>query len=81
MQVNNTNMLKERYFLTNDFCIDKMMRILGQGTFGKVIECFDRVKRGRCAIKVIRSIKRYRDASTIEMRVLHTLQKHDPSNL
>ncbi|SAL98965.1 hypothetical protein [Absidia glauca] len=72
-----TTKKKKRKVVTQD----KMMRTLGQGTFGKVIECFDRVKRGRCAIKVIRSIKRYRDASTLEMRVLQTLRKHDPSNL
>ncbi|ORZ15259.1 kinase-like domain-containing protein [Absidia repens] len=59
----------------------KMMRILGQGTFGKVIECFDRILRRRCAIKVIRSIHKYREASVIEIRVLDTLRKHDPSNV
>ncbi|KAI8077745.1 kinase-like domain-containing protein [Halteromyces radiatus] len=59
----------------------KMMRLLGQGTFGKVIECYDRVKQCHCAIKVIRAIQKYRDASKIEIRVLNVLREHDPLNL
>ncbi|KAI8367960.1 kinase-like domain-containing protein [Choanephora cucurbitarum] len=59
----------------------KIMRLLGQGTFGKVVECFDRVRRTFCAIKIIRAIPKYRDASKIEIRVLNTLKQHDPFNL
>ncbi|KAG2233175.1 hypothetical protein INT48_005013 [Thamnidium elegans] len=59
----------------------KIMRLLGQGTFGKVVECFDRVRRTFCAIKIIRAIPKYRDASKIEIRVLNTLKQHDPLNL
>ncbi|KAG1445044.1 hypothetical protein G6F56_010055 [Rhizopus delemar] len=59
----------------------KIMKLLGQGTFGKVVECYDRVRRTFCAIKIIRSIPKYRDASKIEIRVLNTLKKHDPLNL
>ncbi|CAO3598453.1 unnamed protein product [Absidia cylindrospora] len=59
----------------------KIMRLLGQGTFGKVVECYDRVRRTFCAVKVIRAIPKYRDASKIEIRVLNTLKEHDPLNL
>ncbi|KAG0742334.1 hypothetical protein G6F57_005794 [Rhizopus arrhizus] len=59
----------------------KMMKLLGQGTFGKVVECYDRVKRTFCAIKIIRAIPKYRDASKIEIRVLNSLKEHDPINL
>ncbi|CAO3597483.1 unnamed protein product [Absidia cylindrospora] len=59
----------------------KIMRLLGQGTFGKVVECYDRVRRTFCAVKVIRAIPKYRDASKIEIRVLNTLREHDPLNL
>ncbi|CAO0789527.1 unnamed protein product [Mucor circinelloides] len=58
-----------------------MMRLLGQGTFGKVVECYDRVKRTFCAIKIIRAIPKYRDASKVEIRVLNSLKEHDPINL
>ncbi|ORX54989.1 kinase-like protein [Hesseltinella vesiculosa] len=59
----------------------KVMRMLGQGTFGKVVECYDRVRRTFCAIKVIRAIPKYREASKIEIRVLTTLKERDPLNL
>ncbi|CAO3645340.1 unnamed protein product [Cunninghamella echinulata] len=59
----------------------KIMRLLGQGTFGKVVECYDRVRRTFCAIKVIRAVPKYRDASKIEIRVLNTIKEHDPLNL
>lgn len=59
----------------------KIMKTLGQGTFGKVIQCYDRLKKDYCAIKVIRAIQKYRDASMIELRVLRTLSENDPENL
>ncbi|KAG0304253.1 dual specificity protein kinase kns1 [Linnemannia gamsii] len=58
----------------------KMIRLLGQGTFGKVVECFDRDTGKHCAIKIIRAVQKYRDASKIEARVLNTLKKSDPRN-
>jgi len=57
-----------------------MKKLLGQGTFGKVVEARDR-KRGECvAIKIIRSVQKYRDASKIELRVLATLKANDEQN-
>ncbi|KDN53372.1 kinase-like protein [Tilletiaria anomala UBC 951] len=58
----------------------KILSQLGQGTFGKVVECYDRSERRRVAIKVIRAIQKYRDASQIEIRVLRTLRQNDPNN-
>ncbi|KAK3820747.1 MAG: kinase-like domain-containing protein [Linnemannia elongata] len=58
----------------------KMIRLLGQGTFGKVVECFDRDTGKHCAIKIIRAVQKYRDASKIEARVLNTLKRSDPRN-
>uniref|UniRef100_A0A060T2Y8 ARAD1C36674p n=1 Tax=Blastobotrys adeninivorans TaxID=409370 RepID=A0A060T2Y8_BLAAD len=55
-------------------------RILGQGTFGKVVAAYDRQSRSYCAIKIIRSVQKYRDASRIELRVLATLAKYDRAN-
>ncbi|KAK8850533.1 hypothetical protein IAR55_004451 [Kwoniella newhampshirensis] len=58
----------------------KIVRLLGQGTFGKVVEARDIETRKKVAIKVIRAVQKYRDASKIEIRVLETLKKHDPRN-
>jgi dual-specificity kinase len=60
---------------------DKIVKLLGQGTFGKVVEAFDKKTRKRCAIKVIRSVPKYRDASRIELRVLSTLASNDKHNV
>ncbi len=64
---------------TNDF-IDQVTRLLGQGTFGKVVEAWDKRKSTKCAIKIIRSVQKYRDASRIELRVLSTLSSNDREN-
>ncbi|SPC63203.1 related to Protein kinase lkh1 [Ustilago sp. UG-2017b] len=58
----------------------KILRLLGQGTFGKVVECYDKKLRKYVAIKIIRAVQKYRDASQIEIRVLRTLRENDPGN-
>lgn len=59
---------------------DSIIKLLGQGTFGKVVEAYDKQRKSRCAVKIIRSIQKYRDASRIELRVLSTLASNDKSN-
>ena len=65
----------------NDFT-DKyqMIRLLGQGTFGKVVQARDKRRNKLVAIKIIRSVQKYRDASKIELRVLATLKANDEEN-
>ncbi|KAL9601103.1 MAG: hypothetical protein Q9179_002972 [Wetmoreana sp. 5 TL-2023] len=58
----------------------QVCRLLGQGTFGKVVEAIDKRTHTRCAIKIIRSVQKYRDASRIELRVLSTLSHNDRQN-
>ncbi|CAK7268343.1 serine threonine protein kinase CMGC group [Sporothrix epigloea] len=58
----------------------QMVKLLGQGTFGKVVQARDREKNEFVAIKIIRSVQKYRDASRIELRVLETLKANDPKN-
>lgn len=59
---------------------DSIIKLLGQGTFGKVVEAYDKHRESRCAVKIIRSIQKYRDASRIELRVLSTLASNDKQN-
>ena len=59
---------------------DRTVRLLGQGTFGKVVEAIDTTNNKRVAIKIIRAIPKYRDASKIEVRVLQKLKEKDPTN-
>ncbi|KAG6909970.1 hypothetical protein DXG01_014239 [Tephrocybe rancida] len=58
----------------------RTVRLLGQGTFGKVVEAVDTQTNNRVAIKIIRAIPKYRDASKIEVRVLQKLKERDPHN-
>lgn len=58
----------------------KMVKLLGQGTFGKVVQAHDKKKGDLVAIKIIRSVQKYRDASRIELRVLQTLKANDAQN-
>jgi dual-specificity kinase len=61
--------------------VDSIEKLLGQGTFGKVVQAYDKKKGTKCAIKVIRSVPKYRDASRIELRVLSTLASNDKHNV
>ncbi|KZS92599.1 kinase-like protein [Sistotremastrum niveocremeum HHB9708] len=58
----------------------RTVRLLGQGTFGKVVEAVDTHTGRSVAVKIIRAIPKYRDASKIEVRVLNKLKERDPLN-
>ncbi|KAK2976575.1 hypothetical protein RJ640_024196, partial [Escallonia rubra] len=47
------------------------------GTFGQVLECLDNEKKEIVAIKIVRSIHKYREAAMIEIDVLQKLARHD----
>ncbi|KAF8400776.1 hypothetical protein HHK36_014078 [Tetracentron sinense] len=55
----------------------KILSKMGEGTFGRVLECWDRRTQEFVAIKVVRSIRKYRDAAMIEIDVLQLLAKND----
>lgn len=59
----------------------RVISLLGQGTFGRVAKCYDRLSRSNVAVKIVRAVPKYRDAARIEMRVLSTLKQNDPLNL
>ncbi|KAI7464893.1 dual specificity tyrosine-phosphorylation-regulated kinase 3 [Hortaea werneckii] len=69
--VHENSKLGERYTLLN---------LLGQGTFGKVVRALDVRSRKEVAVKIIRAVPKYRDASRIELRVLQTLRAADEVN-
>ena len=39
------------------------------GTFGRVLECWDRLHRDYVAIKIVRNVDKYRHAAMMEVRV------------
>jgi dual-specificity kinase len=58
----------------------RVVRKLGEGTFGKVVEAIEQTSKKSYAIKIIRAVQKYRDASKIEIRVLNALKDGDPNN-
>lgn len=66
----------------------QVIKLLGQGTFGKVVQATDlhapidrSGRRKEVAVKVIRAVQKYRDASKIEIKVLNLLRERDPDNV
>jgi len=56
----------------------KIISELGEGTFGKVVKCEDLYKGRMIAIKIIKNVKKYREAAKLEINVLNKLAKYDP---
>ncbi|KAI1898440.1 hypothetical protein AGOR_G00072370 [Albula goreensis] len=63
------HMLRARY---------EIVCTLGEGAFGKVVECIDHAKGGaRVALKIIKNIDRYREAAMSEVEVLEQMNSLD----
>ncbi|XP_056152693.1 dual specificity protein kinase CLK4b isoform X1 [Lampris incognitus] len=63
------DMLRARY---------EILSTLGEGAFGKVVECIDHAKsRARVALKIIKNIDRYREAAMSEVEVLEQVNSLD----
>ncbi|TRY90077.1 hypothetical protein DNTS_031584 [Danionella cerebrum] len=58
--------------------VDEIVCTLGEGAFGKVVECIDHEREGaRIAVKIIKNITRYRDAALSEVEVLEQINSLD----
>eukprot|EP01134_Creolimax_fragrantissima_P002420 CFRG2420T1 len=55
----------------------EILRELGEGTFGKVLECYDNDLMKKVAVKVIKNVPKYRDAAKIEIDILEALTRYD----
>lgn len=58
----------------------RISKVLGHGTFGKVVEANEVSQKDPVAIKIIRSVPKYREAAKQEVRVLRTLRANDPTS-
>ena len=58
---------------------DTIVRTLGEGTFGKVVQCQDADYNGKSiALKIIKNVEKYREAAKLEINVLEKINKEDP---
>lgn len=58
----------------------EVLRLLGDGMFGRVLECRNTQTDGIVAIKVIRDVARYVENAEIESEILRKVVVHDPLN-
>lgn len=58
----------------------KVLKTLGEGTFGKVVECQDLQGEGNqnIALKIIKNLEKYREAAKLEINVLEKITAADP---
>ena len=60
------DMLQDRY---------RIISTLGEGTFGKVLQVQDLYKNRAVALKIIKNVKKYREAAKLEINVLAKLNR------
>ncbi|XP_066466239.1 dual specificity protein kinase CLK2 isoform X1 [Tiliqua scincoides] len=64
--------LQERY---------EIISTLGEGTFGRVVQCVDRTRGNtRVALKIIKNVEKYKEAARLEINVLEKINEKDPDN-
>ncbi len=56
----------------------EIIDILGKGSFGQVLKCFDHKDNQQVALKIIRSKKRFYHQATVEVKILKYIREHDP---
>ncbi|CAK9086084.1 unnamed protein product [Durusdinium trenchii] len=56
----------------------QVQKLLGDGTFGRVLLCHDSKQDQEVAVKVIRDVRRYAENAKIEADILRDIKKADP---
>ncbi|GAA5910649.1 hypothetical protein JCM6882_001049 [Rhodosporidiobolus microsporus] len=56
----------------------RVEKLLGQGTFGKVVSAIEEPGNRKVALKIIRNVHKYQEAAKTEIKVLQTLRGGDP---
>lgn len=60
---------------------DEIISTLGEGTFGRVVQCMDHRRGGaRVALKIIKNVEKYKEAARLEINVLEKINEKDPEN-
>jgi len=55
----------------------KIISMLGEGTFGKVVEAWDRKHREYCAVKIVRNVPKYTRDAEMEIRFMTHISDKD----
>jgi dual-specificity kinase len=55
----------------------KILSLLGEGTFGKVVEAWDRKRKEYCAVKIVRNVPKYTRDARIEIQFMEKVRQAD----
>eukprot|EP00796_Vickermania_ingenoplastis_P000621 gene623-343_t len=58
----------------------KILSLLGEGTFGKVVEAWDRKRKEYCAVKIVRNVPKYVRDAKIEIKFMETVRTNDTAD-
>ena len=58
----------------------EVLKVLGKGSFGLVVKCYDHKLGQQVALKIIRNEKRFHRQAQEEIRILEHLRKQDREN-
>lgn len=58
----------------------EIIDLLGKGSFGQAIKCFDHKTKSYVALKIIRSKKRFYHQATVEVKILKYITDNDPAD-
>ena len=58
----------------------EILGVLGKGSFGQVLKCFDHKTKELRAVKIIRNKKRFHQQALIEVKILEHLNARDAAN-
>ena len=58
----------------------EIIDILGKGSFGQALKCFDHKMKKNVALKIIRSKKRFYHQAMVEVKVLKYIKDNDPDD-
>lgn len=59
----------------------EIIEILGRGSFGQAVKCFDHKNQEFVAVKVIRSKKQFQHQAGVEVKILKHLRDNDPDDI
>ena len=58
----------------------EIIQIIGKGSFGQVLKCYDHKEKEFLAIKIIKNKKRFHQQAIIEQKILEHIVKSDPDD-
>ncbi|KAL3891536.1 hypothetical protein ACJMK2_003796 [Sinanodonta woodiana] len=58
----------------------EILEVLGKGSFGQVVKCYDHKTDQMVAVKLIRNKKRFHHQALVEVKILDTLRRKDKDN-